>query len=205
MHRHHPLLVTEQLRLRPFLAEDAVTVQQLAGAREIADTALSIPHPYSLQAAKAGIAGQAFSFQQGTSLHLAIEPPGHGELIGAIELVNIDPDPAQAELRFWVGKPWWGQGYATEAAREIIRYGFESLSLNRIYAQFLSRNPLSGQLLRRLRMRKEGVLRQRARKWDVFEDVILYAILRDDLTAKRKPARRKRPRSDPPRRPRPRA
>ena len=59
MRRHHPSLLTERLRLRPFLADDAVTVQRLAGAREIADTAISIPHPYSLQAAKAWIAGQA--------------------------------------------------------------------------------------------------------------------------------------------------
>jgi RimJ/RimL family protein N-acetyltransferase len=205
MRRHQPSLETERLRLRPFLAEDAPAVQGLAGAREIADTALSIPHPYSLAAVKAWIAGQAFSFQQNTSLHFAIELRESGELIGAIELAQIDPGPAQAELRFWVGKAWWGQGYASEAAREIIRYGFESLSLNRIYAHFLSRNPRSGQLLRRLRMKKEGVLRQRARKWDAFEDVILYAIVRDDLTAKRKPARRKRQRSEPPRRPRPRA
>ncbi len=205
MRRHQPSLQTKRLRLRPFLAEDAAPVQRLAGAREIADTALSISHPYSLDAAKAWIAGQVFSFQQSTSLHFAIELQESDELIGAIELVHIDPDAAQAELGFWVGKPWWAEGYATEAAREIIRYGFESLSLNRIYAHFLSRNPKSGHLLRRLRMKKEGVLRQRARKWDVFEDVILYAIVRDDLTAKRKPARRKRPRSRPPRRPRSRA
>lgn len=201
MHRHHPSLLTERLRLRPFLADDAVAVQRLAGAREIADTAISIPHPYSLQAAKAWIAGQAFSFQQGASLHLAIELQGRGQLVGAIELVNIDPEPAQAELRFWVGKPWWGKGYATEAAREIIDYGFESLGLNRIYAHFLLRNPRSRQLLRRLRMKKEGVLRQRARKWEVFEDVILYAIVRDDLTAQPKPAARKLSSSDSPRPP----
>ncbi len=205
MRRHQPSLETERLRLRPFLAEDAEAVQRLAGAREIADTALAIPHPYSLDSAKAWIAGQVFSFQQSTSLHFAIELQETGELIGAIELTQIDPEPAQAELRFWVGKAWWGQGYASEAAREIIRYGFESLALNRIYAHFLSRSPRSGQLLRRLRMKKEGVLRQRARKWDTFEDVVLYAIVRDDLTAKRKPAQRKRVRSELPRRPRPRA
>jgi RimJ/RimL family protein N-acetyltransferase len=205
MRRHQPSLETERLRLRPFVREDAEAVQRLAGAREIADTALAIPHPYSLDSAKAWIAGQVFSFQQNTSLHFAIELQETDELIGAIELAQIDPISAQAELRFWVGKPWWGQGYASEAAREIIRYGFESLALNRIYAQFLSRIPRSGQLLRRLRMKKEGVLRQRARKWDAFEDVVLYAIVRDDLTAKRKPARRKRLLSESPRRPRPRA
>ncbi len=200
MRRHQPSFETERLRLRPFLAEDAEAVQDLAGMREIADTALSIPHPYSLDAAKAWIAGQVFSFRQSTSLHFAIELQESGELIGAIELVHIDPNPAQAELGFWVGKPWWGRGYATEAACEIIRYGFESLSLNRIYARFLSRNPRSAHLLRRLRMKKEGVLRQSARKWNVLEDVVVYAIVRDDLTAKRKPASRKRPRGDSPRR-----
>ena len=52
MLRHQLSLRTERLRLRPFIAEDAEAIHQLAGARDLADTAISIPHPYSLAAAK---------------------------------------------------------------------------------------------------------------------------------------------------------
>ncbi len=81
MRHYQPSLETERLRLRPFLAEDAEPVQDLAGMREIADTALSIHHPYSIDAAKAWISGQVFSFRQSTSLHFAIALQESGELI----------------------------------------------------------------------------------------------------------------------------
>ena len=112
-------------------------------------------------------------------------------MTGALELSQIEREHAQAELRFWVGVPWWGCGYATEAAREIIRFGFESLSLNRIYAHYVARSPVAARISRRLGMKREGVLRQRVRKGDGFEDVLLYAILRDDAAAAAKPAKRR--------------
>jgi len=103
------------------------------------------------------------------------------ELIGSIALEAIDSQNAHAELTFWVGTPWRRSGYATEAAGETIRFGFSQLSLNCIYAHHLERDPESGHVLRKLGMKQEGVLRQRVRKWGVFEDLVLYAILREDL------------------------
>ena len=102
------------------------------------------------------------------------------QLIGAAGLREIETEHCQAELGFWVGVEWWGNGYATEAARAVIGYGFRELQLNRIHAHYMVRNPASGRVLEKLGMRREGRLRQRVRKWGVFEDVILMAILRDD-------------------------
>jgi [ribosomal protein S5]-alanine N-acetyltransferase len=81
-----------------------------------------------------------------------------------------------------VGRDWWGQGYATEAARAVLRYGFEELKLNRIYAHHMTKNPASGRVLEKIGMQREGCLRQMIRKWGVLEDVVLYAILRQDWT-----------------------
>ena len=61
-----------------------------------------------------------------------------------------------------------------------MRIGFHSLGLNRIYAHHMHRNPSSGAVLRKLGMRREGLLRERVRKWGVFEDVVLYATLRSE-------------------------
>ncbi len=191
MRRQQPTLETERLRLRPFLAEDAPAVQRLGSAREIVDGLISIPRPYSLDAAKAWIAGQVCSFRIGRSFHFAIERRESAGLIGAIELSDIDSEHAQAELRFWVGVRWWGRGYATEAAREIIRFAFESLSLNRIYTHYVARSPLAARLSRKLGMKKEGLLRGRARRWNGFEDVILYAVLTTDRATAQRPAKRR--------------
>ena len=182
MLRHLPSLRTERLRLRPFVAEDADAIHQLAGVRELADTAISIPHPFSLAAAKSWIAGLPHFFRTGTGVQFALALKSSTELIGSVALEAIDSQNAHAELTFWVGAPWRGVGYATEAAGETIRFGFSQLSLNCIYAHHLARDPESGHVLRKLGMKQEGVLRQRVRKWGVFEDLVLYAILREDLS-----------------------
>jgi ribosomal-protein-alanine N-acetyltransferase len=178
--RHPPTLRSDRLRLRPFIAEDAPAVHELAGALEVADTSLVIPHPYSLAAAKSWIAGLPHFFRTGTAHHFALALRSTDELVGAAALSDIDGRNAQAELTFWVGVPWWRSGYATEAGREVIRFGFEEVSLNRVYGRHLARDTPSGNVLRKLGMKQEGVLRQGVRKADVFEDVVLYAVLRED-------------------------
>jgi RimJ/RimL family protein N-acetyltransferase len=62
----------------------------------------------------------------------------------------------------------------------VLRFGFEQLGLNRICAHHMARNPAAGQVLRHIGMEREGVLRKRVQKWGVYEDVMLYAILRED-------------------------
>jgi RimJ/RimL family protein N-acetyltransferase len=62
----------------------------------------------------------------------------------------------------------------------MLRFGFKELNLNRIYAHHMVRNPASGRVLAKTGMNREGLLRQRVRKWDVFEDVVLLACLRED-------------------------
>lgn len=175
-----PTFETERLTLRPFRAVDAPVVQRLAGRREIADTTISVPHPYSLQMAQEWISSQTDGIAEGKSVVFGIELKAEGELIGAIGLRDIDREHAQAEMGFWIGVEWWGKGYASEAARAALCFGFGPLELNRIYAHHMVRNPASGQVLERIGMRREGLLRQRVRKWGIFEDVVLVAILRGD-------------------------
>jgi RimJ/RimL family protein N-acetyltransferase len=83
-------------------------------------------------------------------------------------------------LGYWIGKPYWSKGYCTEAGKEMLRYGFIVLGLNRIHASYLSRNPASGRVMEKLGMIHEGTRRQHVLKWDVFEDVELKGILKKD-------------------------
>jgi ribosomal-protein-alanine N-acetyltransferase len=175
-----PTLRTARLLLGGFDLHDAAEVRRLAGAREIADTTLTIPHPYHLQDAVSWIELQNSDDGPRVSADFAIRLLPQQQLIGSIGLRDIDSQHGQAELGFWIGKDWWGQGYAREAARAVIQFGFESLNLNRICAHHMTRNPASGRVLLAAGMQREGVLRQRVRKWGVYEDVVLYAVVRDD-------------------------
>jgi len=153
---------------------------RLAGAREIADTTVAIPHPYDLDHALAWIGHQRRESVRGRAINFAIRLLPGSPLIGCAGLRDIDREHLQAELGFWIGLQWWGHGYAREAAVAGIRFGFEQLGLNRIYAHHMARNPAAGQVLLHAGMQREGLLRQRVKKWGVYEDVVLYAILRED-------------------------
>lgn len=172
-----PTLLTERLLLRPLTLEDASSVQRLAGVRDIADTTISIPHPYEFDYAEKWIVEHPSAFTQGTAVHFGVEIRDTHQLIGVIELRDIDREQLQAELSFWIGVEFWGMGFANEAAQCLLHYGFEQLHLNRLYAHHMVRNPASGKVLRKIGMRQEGLMRQRVRKWGIFEDVVLYAIL----------------------------
>jgi [ribosomal protein S5]-alanine N-acetyltransferase len=178
MVKQPPILETSRLLLRPFALQDAPTLAQLAGRREIADTTISIPHPYTEEQAQCWIADSADLYAQGKAIVFGMQLKEEGSLIGAVGLRDIDDEHSLAEMGFWVAVERWGQGYATEAARTALAYGFEQLGLNRIYAHHMVKNPASGRVLARIGMKQEALLRQRVRKWGVFEDVVLMVILR---------------------------
>jgi RimJ/RimL family protein N-acetyltransferase len=170
-----PELRTERLVLRALESADAPRVQELAGAREVALNTLNIPHPYLPAAAEEWIASQDKKRAQG-HLDFAIDD---GQLVGAIGL-RVQNDFERAEIGYWIGKPFWGRGYATEAAAAIIRYGFEKLNLHRIYAGYFSRNEKSARIMIKNGMKYEGTLRQHVKKWDEFVDIVYYGILREE-------------------------
>jgi hypothetical protein len=74
----HPVIKTARSVLRPWRADDAATLQQLAGRREIADTMISVPHPFTHEYAEKWIASHAEAFARGKALHFAITLAGTG-------------------------------------------------------------------------------------------------------------------------------
>jgi len=178
-----PTLQTSRLILRPFELADGEDVRRLAGDRAIADTTLQIPHPYEIGMAEEWILTRRPKFEAGEEVVFAIVLRASGELIGAMGLV-VEKQFRRAELGYWIGRPYWGNGYGTEAGQAILEYGFRSLNLNRIHACHFKRNPASGRVLRKLGMKHEGSSPQHVLKWGVFEDVELYGILRSDWESK---------------------
>lgn len=175
----HPLprLVTERLILRPFSSNDGPAVERLAGAREVADTTLTIPHPYPFGGGTEWIMAhaEAWERQRGLTLAICVGPDGD-TLIGAIS-VKFSVPHSHGELGYWIGVGHWGQGYATEAALAVTSFAFTTLALHRIQARHFTRNPASGRVLLKLGMQLEGIHRDAYTRWNVFEDVAVYAIL----------------------------
>lgn len=190
-HRYRPMptIATARLVLRPFELADAPEVQRLAGAREIAAVTAHIPHPYPDGVAELWIATHAPHFHHDDGLTLAITRREDGVLMGAISLMVDSEDKAhgRAELGYWLGVPYWGHGYCTEAARALLDYGFGVLELRRIFARHLGSNPASGRVMAKAGLRFEGVLRQHHVKWGRPEDDVHYGLLRSEWERARAP------------------
>jgi RimJ/RimL family protein N-acetyltransferase len=177
-----PTLRTERLVLRPFALSDAAEVQRQAGVREVASPTLNIPHPYADGVAEKWIATHPDEWRDKGNLHLAITLADGGTLVGAIGLAN-NKEHRRAEIGYWIGVEQWGKGYCTEAARAVVRFGFERMGLNSVRGRHMSRNPASGAVMRKCGMTHEGTLRQEAMKWDRFEDMEVYSVLREEYVA----------------------
>lgn len=180
-------LTTERLLLRPFQEADSDMVQDLLQCKEIAANTRTIEHPYPEGAARIWIGTHLEKWNLGHAAVFAIckqEDPK--TVIGAIGL-EINAQDENAELGYWIGEPFWGQGICSEAASEILKFGFTVLGLHKIHAHHLAHNEASGRVMQKIGMQKEGYLRSHMKKWGVFEDIVFYGIVTgDDLATNQK-------------------
>jgi RimJ/RimL family protein N-acetyltransferase len=174
-----PTLHTARLTLRPYTDADIPELLPLIGSREVAATTLRIAHPYTEQDARAFLE----LAKDPDKIWLAITFRSVGHQIGGIGL-RVDREHQHAELGYWLGVSYWAQGYATEAAREMLRYGFEDLKLHRIFASHFKDNPASRRVLKKIGMRYEGCQREHIRKWETFIDSELYGITQREWEAR---------------------
>ena len=146
-----PDLKTERLLLRSFRPADAGVVKNLAGNYNVSKMTLNIPHPYQSRMAEEWIGSHQGSWDAKTRVAYAIVKLDTQQLLGAISLVRIDGK--EGELGYWVGEPYWGMGYCTEATKELIKFSFQKLGLERIVAEHLTSNPASGRVMEKAGMR----------------------------------------------------
>ena len=175
-----PKLTTERLWLRPFREADADVLQVLLQCKEIAANTRTIEHPYPEGAAKIWIGTHEENWRKGASAIFAIcEKSDVDKPVGAIGL-EVNSQDENAELGYWVGEAWWGNGYCTEAASAVVDFGFSFLGLKKIHAHHLARNPASGRVMEKIGMSKEGYLKNHFKKWGVFEDIVFYGVVDED-------------------------
>jgi RimJ/RimL family protein N-acetyltransferase len=174
-----PNLRTERLLLRTPVSDDVPVIQNLLQERDIAATTLNIPHPYPEGAAAEWLAGSYQRIEEGLVAVFGMVRQTDLCYMGTVSL-HLDPEHSAAELGYWIGKPYWNNGYTTEAVRRVIQYGFEEMDLHRIAACYYTHNPASGRVMQKANMQFEGTLRQHTLKWGQFCDLGYYSILATD-------------------------
>lgn len=166
-------LKTQRLILRPFLIGDAYEINKLVGNINVAKTTLNIPHPYSVEMAKSWIATHKPGWAAKKNVVYAITLSTTGKLVGAIGLHDVEP--LRAELGYWVGEPYWGNGYCTEAAKAIVNFSFENLKLKSVISRHLTSNPASGEVMKKVGMKHIQQIQSRDRNGNLA-NVEVYVI-----------------------------
>lgn len=175
---------TERLLLRPFAESDVDAVLDIE-SREDVVRYLMWP-PMDRAAAEAFVTKrlrQTAIDGEDTPLILAITVPPDDRLVGEFMLRIRSVEHRQGEIGWTLHPDAQGRGYATEAAREFLRIGFEELGLHRIVADADPRNEPSIRLMERLGMRREALTRDAMFVKGEWVGEVLYAILEDEWRA----------------------
>jgi len=143
---------SERLILRPLRLSDAGPISLNASDRRVAWMTAVIPHPYPPGAAEAFIEASLNGRQRTDNWAIDATPIDGEELIGVIGF-----KPEAGEIGYWVGPPYWGAGYATEAVAAIVRHLLSARRLARIDATVATDNPASAAVLAKAGFREVGV------------------------------------------------
>ncbi|HPF12981.1 MAG: GNAT family N-acetyltransferase [Planctomycetes bacterium] len=171
-----PTLTTDRLELRPLIEADAAWIETLAGDLEVAKTT-RLPHPYPPGLAAKFVARQAATPR--AELNFAMIRQTDRAPLGVMGFVRFDGSWC-AEIGYWVGRPYWGRGFAGEAAKALVRHGFEALGLHKIVGSCVHTNQASMRILERLGFVREGIQREESQRFGTVYDVHLFGLLQRD-------------------------
>lgn len=180
-----PGITTERLLLRPLQVSDEADVFAYARDPEVARHTLWEPHE-SVRDTRAFLAFVAEQHRTGRAFIWGIADKVERRVFGTIGLTNYVAQHGRAELGFAIARPYWNRGYTTEAVRTLLSFGLRDLGLNRVEAFCKVENIGSARVMEKACMRFEGVLRQREFIKGHYEDLKLYAMLKEDLDGHRK-------------------
>jgi RimJ/RimL family protein N-acetyltransferase len=172
-----PTLITDRLTLRPFADSDADDLFALHSDAEVLRYWDSPPWTDPARAERFLAVSRQMA-QEGTGTRLVLERAGDGTFLGWITLNRWNPGFRSISLGYCLGKAAWGHGYATEAARTVLGWAFDTLDLNRVQAEADTRNRPSARVLEKLGFVLEGTLREDCVVDGDVSDSWVYGLLR---------------------------
>ncbi len=170
------IIKAKRFVLRPYKKGDKKSLQMHINHRDIYRYTARIPYPYTMKDAKEWIK-QCINLnkkKKKDKLNFAIDI--NNQVVGGI---GFDPiEGHKAELGYWLGKKYLGQGIMTEAVSQVTNYGLKRLKLKRITAHVFKGNKASARVLEKNGYKVEGILRKHHVKDGKFIDALLFAKVR---------------------------
>ncbi len=179
-HKGTVKLETERLILRKHVLNDAPAMyKNWASEKEVTEFLSWEPY-HSIEDVQKILSEWISQYANNDFYFWTIELKDSGELVGDISVITIDPDTFSVELGYGIGSRWWGKGIVAESGKALIRFFFEEVGVNRVYAKHATGNPNSGKAMQKMGMKYEGIIRQSGRCNQGIVDEVYYSILKNE-------------------------
>jgi len=180
-HTSIPKISGRLVNLRGLSIGDANDICRLM-TYNISKSLWEVPYPYSIEHAQNFINSSRGDFELLKAINFAIlyksNPDCDSSLVGIISLKNIDLDNKNANLGYWIGELYWGNGIASESVALVINHAFSVLGLDEVYAYVYSENRVSMQVLEKNGMTKKGEANEYSKKLGRYQNTIKFVIKR---------------------------
>ena len=170
-------LVGKRIILRPLKISDAKDIYFNIQDKRIAENTSLIPWPYKLKDANIFVRKTQEALKKKSNFSFGIELRSKKEVIGCISLDKVNFEHKNAEIGYWLGSKYWGQGITTEAGKLILNFAFKKIKLHRLYGFAFHDNPASQNVFKNLGFKKEGFLRQTHWRFGRWRDDFQYGLL----------------------------
>ncbi len=169
---HLPSLNTQRLRLQPLRPEHAARLAELGDDPLVAAYTAGMPSPYTRSAAEEFIQRSTLAAEGDENFVFGIHVRS-GELIG---IINLRPSNRHrsGQLGYWMGAPFRGQGYMTEAVQQVMLFAFQTLQLHRVHTACMAVNEASARVLEKAGLEREGLSKQAFFKQGIFHDLLQF-------------------------------
>lgn len=172
-----PTLQTPRLILRKMRLDDAADLFEYASDPEVSTYTTWGPHT-SIQDSLEFLTRILSLYEGGQLADWGIEHKSDGKFIGTCGFAEWSPYHSRGEIGYAMSRKYWGQGLMTEAAREIIAFGFTQMQLNRVEARCIVANVGSARVMEKAGMTYEGILREQMYAKGDYHDLKIYSILK---------------------------
>lgn len=176
------ILETERLLLRPPERRDIATLVPLANDYDVAKNLSTLPHPYTVAHGEEFVARVEQQRETGTDFNFAITRKSDKTYMGGC---GLHLKEGKFEFGYWLGQPFWRQGFATEAATCLLQFAFHDLNADSVWAGWYFDNPASGHVLEKLGCKANGMDKRACMARGVEVDCNLVTLAREDFLKRR--------------------
>ena len=172
--------LTERLFIREYRKTDIDSFLKVIRQPGIYATTYGIPQGYSRFRAEWWLKTIKENMRSNIAYEFGVFMRKTGRYIGNVGLINVSFEHNRADISYYIDKDYMNNGYATEAAQEMLKYGFEKFGFNKIQGVCMSCNPASRRVMEKIGMKFEGTLRQDLLKDGIYYDIDRLSILKSE-------------------------